>query len=95
MTCLTALIPLTMYGSSFFSDDPNNPLILDDFHNLKTSVLTEMQTDQLINGRFDTSTDLDYFDVHMEPGQPFVISGGALRMMEKLSISSLMLRVLN
>jgi Ca2+-binding RTX toxin-like protein len=60
-----------------FSDDPNNPLILDDFHNLKTSVLTEMQTDQLINGRFDTSTDLDYFDVHMEPGQPFVISGGA------------------
>jgi Ca2+-binding RTX toxin-like protein/subtilisin-like proprotein convertase family protein len=60
-----------------FADDPNNPLILDDFHNLKTSVLTEMKTDQLINGRFDTSTDLDYFDLYMEPGQPFVINGGA------------------
>jgi len=60
-----------------FSDDPTNPLILDDFHNLKTSVLTEMKTDQLINGRFDTSSDLDYFYLYMEPGQPFVINGGA------------------
>lgn len=50
-----------------FADDPNNPLILDDYHNYNSSTLHLIQTDQLIEAKSEYAKEPDWFKVVIEP----------------------------